>query len=477
MTNTPQVPSSLPLWRQLLLLLLGLLLVAGYASFSFFALLDPPFVLRYIGASFVLFALYGWAAWLSRDLHGGWLLGLLLFLGLLQALCMVHLAPSMSDDLYRYIWDGRMQAHGWNPFWYPPSSTQIEGFIEHKIHGFINHPDYRTVYPPMAQLLFWLAYVLTPGSWLGYKLLQLFFHICVVVLLGLWLKRRQLPMGRLLWYAWCPLPLFEVMLDGHLDGFAPALLLLALLAAQKRRPWLCGVALAAAILVKPLPLFVMPALLWHLRWRKAFQMALAFSLTCLLLYLPYLDAGAFLFKSLIAYSRHWSFNGPVYSLLNIWIVSDVCRLIGALCVIGAALFVPFTRLPLEQKVLVPLLVYLITAPTLYSWYLVWLVPWLVMIPRLWLFWLVGTVLASHFVHYEFSQANWWRLPLGVMVFEFGPFFLLLFADLGGRLLQMWNETQQRRQEALAATHQEQERLRQRVAFLEQEIALLKQKLP
>lgn len=426
--------------RHFFLCVLGLCMLAGVSSLWVFPVLDLPFVRSYITLQLVLFACYALACWLSKDLERGWFLWLMCALGVGMAALVVPLAPTMSDDMFRYVWDGQMQGWGVNPFFFPPSSEQLWPWADLANHPFINHPDYRTIYPPTAQWFFWLGGRLTPGSPLGYKCLLLLCHVMTAGVLGVWCRRRGLPLGRVLWFLWCPLPLFEVMLDGHVDGLAPVFVVSTVLLVQSRRPWLAGGMLALALLAKPLPLLLLPVFLWHLRWRDAFRLLLACGIVGVCLYLPYADAGALLFQSMRAYARHWSFNGPLYTLLNIWLLPWACRLILAICLFVFSVAWAFMPGPLERKAMFPLCGYVFLAPTLYPWYLVWLVPWLVMVPRLWLFWVVGTVCTSHYVQYVFANSGSWVLPMPVMLFEFVPVVWLL-------LLQ-WAWTRKRKAESL-----------------------------
>lgn len=429
-----------PSWgRKFLLVCMGLTLLAAYLSCAFFPVIDLPFTEAFIALRIGMFVLYLGAAWCVRDVREGPFLWTLLALGFLHFLVLVPLGPSMSDDLYRYIWDGRVQFYGVNSFLYPPSSRQLSFLMEPWFHPFINHADYRTVYPPTSQWLFWLSQVISPGKVWGYKCLMLLFQVATTVTLAVWLRWRKLPMGRLIWFVWCPLLVFETMLDGHLDGFAPFFLMLVLLTAHARRSWLCGIALGAALLVKPLPLFVVPVLLWHLRWKHAARVCLACGLTCFILYLPFLDAGAFLFKALVAYSRHWHFNGPMFVVLGQWMSPATSRSVLNLGIITVACIAPFLRVRLELRILIPIMAYMLMTPTLYPWYMIWLVAWLVMTPRPWLFWLVGAVSCAHLVQVTYTETGIWRLSRWVMLFEFLPFLLLLVVPLGIHLHVLWRQ--------------------------------------
>ncbi len=412
--------------------LLGLAILMGlvYLSYHFLPLLDPPNAVAHVVVASCLFVVYLVAAWLGQRLRPSFLLYSLIGFGLLYRLILLPLDPSMSDDLYRYIWDGKMQSMGVNPYALPPSSSFLEPFKDGHIHPLINHSKLRTIYPPTSQLLFALAYQLHRDGYLGLKLLLFGAELATLLLLGFWLLYMGQPMGRLLWYAWCPLPIFELMLDGHLDGFGPPFLLAVLLAMRFRRPWMTGIFYAFGLLVKPLGMFVGPVMMWQLRWRAFFKTALSAAVILVLLHAPYIKAGTLIVEQLMHYSSHWYFNGPGFLILDIWFVPKFTRTFLALVVLSVAWITPFLRgLSLEQRFLFPLTAYMLTAPTLYPWYLVWIAPWLVMTPRPWLFWFVGSITLAHTVHDTYATTGIWQISPLIYTLEYLPLTVLLIASL------------------------------------------------
>jgi hypothetical protein len=398
----------------------------GFASYSFLPLLGPSNAYHHVLMELALFLLWVLAFPLLRKVQQGRFFYILLLLGLgFHLLLFVH-HPSMSDDFFRYIWDGRMQYHGINPFRYAPNDLALVPLRDTSIHPYINHPQFPTVYPPIAQMLFLVSYVLHPTGPYGLKLLLLLSEGIAIGLLVVWLKRRGLPIGGALVVAWCPLPVFELMLDAHVDGFALPFLVAGLLALQARRPGWVGVWMACAVMVKPLPLFLMPALCWHFRWRRAFWMLAVFFGLIGLLYLPYLSVGPSLFTQIRHYSKHWYFNSASFFSLKYLLGNGLARTLLALVVICTSIGISFTRLPMHRKLVVPFAVYMLFTPTLYPWYLLWLMPWLVLAPRSWLLWFVSVVSVSHTVHYFFLHNGVWDLPNWLLFLEFAPIFLLFF---------------------------------------------------
>jgi hypothetical protein len=237
------------------------------------------------------------ASWLSAGSERRALITVLLIAALLRGIALF--APqALSTDAFRYVWDGRVQAAGINPYRYLPVDPALSALRDDVIYPNINRADYaHTIYPPTAQISF-LAIERISDSILGVKLSMLAFDALTIACLITLLRRRGLPASRVLLYAWHPLPVWEFAGTGHVDALAIGLLLLAFLAASRRAPIWTGVALAAATLVKFYPAVAGPALYRRGDWR----MPVTFLVTLALLYAPYLGAGRAVFGYLSGYA-------------------------------------------------------------------------------------------------------------------------------------------------------------------------------
>ncbi len=220
-------------------------------------------------------------------------------LALAVRLALVPSAPFMSSDVYRYVWDGRVQAAGLNPYEYVANDPALARLRDTAIYPNINRLDYaHTIYPPAAQLLFWAASA-TGGSVAATKLALLLAEAAGIAALWRVLVLAGLPSARLLIYAWNPLAIWSFAADGHVDAAAVGLLGLALLARAAGRQGLTGALLGGAVLVKFLPVVVAPAL-WR-RW--GWRLPAACALTMAALYGLYWRAGWQLLGFLPAYTR------------------------------------------------------------------------------------------------------------------------------------------------------------------------------
>ncbi|HEV7203953.1 MAG TPA: glycosyltransferase 87 family protein [Jatrophihabitans sp.] len=200
----------------------------------------------------------------------------------LGASAVLHLValtgrPSTSDDDYRYLWDGKVQLAGIDPYRDPPSSPALAGLREaalfgapgHCQHAFpggctsINRPTVRTIYPPVAEGAFTLVRVLSfggQGEHLPLQLAAVLGSLVIGWLLLRWASARGRPWLAAVW-AWCPIVVVEYANNAHIDWLAVLLVVLALATSAARRPGLAGALVGAAIAVKLYPALVLPALM------------------------------------------------------------------------------------------------------------------------------------------------------------------------------------------------------------------------
>ena len=211
---------------------------------------------------------------------------ILVVAAVLRAMTVI-MPPYLSSDMYRYVWDGRVQGAGINPYRYVPADEALTTLRDDAIYPNINRSGYaRTIYPPAAQMIYFAVTRLSERV-TAMKLAMLAFEaVAIVLLIGL-LRRSGSPVDQVLIYAWHPLTVWEIAGSGHVDAAMVAFLVLALWARQRRLPVLCGLALAGSTLIKFFPLLLAPAL--YRRWD--WKMPTAFALAVLLLYVPYLSVG------------------------------------------------------------------------------------------------------------------------------------------------------------------------------------------
>jgi alpha-1,6-mannosyltransferase len=197
-----------------------------------------------------------------------WTLAIIVVCALGCRLIPLFSPPFLSTDIYRYVWDGKVQAAGINPFRYIPADSHLAFLRDTSIYPNINRKSYaHTIYPPGAQFLFLLI------TRLGASLLVMKAAMVALESLTIWilvklLSALGLPREQVLLYAWHPMIFWEVASSGHVDAAALPLLVLALLFYVRHKPIATGAALAGATLIKLYPIVLFPALYRRSEWRN-----------------------------------------------------------------------------------------------------------------------------------------------------------------------------------------------------------------
>lgn len=224
--------------------------------------------------------------------------------------------PFMSSDIYRYAWDGVVQHAHISPYRYVPGDPALT-FLRSSnqdLFDHINRRDYaRTIYPPVAQFLFYVITWFNSSITFMKATMILFEGITVYALIELLhdLNRRR---AEVLLYAWCPLLIWEIGSSGHLDSAAMAFIALALLARLRQYPIATGIFLGAAILIKFYPLVLFPAL-WQ---RRDFKMPLTIAALAAFSYACYASVGELVFGFLGGYVQEEGMQtGARYFLLQL----------------------------------------------------------------------------------------------------------------------------------------------------------------
>ncbi len=343
-----------------------------------------------------------------------WILGV----GLLVRLVLLPAAPTLSEDAYRYLWDGRLVAAGVNPFPHAPADPALARFHD-ALFGRLNHADVRTIYPPAAQLLFAAAAAVAPEP-IAWKLLLLAVEALLLVSLRSLLRRRGLPEERLLLYYWNPLVIVESFGSGHLDVAAASLLLAALALEERRRPGWAGLAFGVSILTKYVPALLAPA--WARRGTG--RLLLVAAGVVLLLHAPFAGAGSSLWTGLATYSRHWEFNGSLYPLLRAaGLGSDAARALLAAALAACALLAGRRVRPASAAALACFTALTLLSPTVFPWYLVPIVALLPLHPDPGWIVVTGLVPLSYITLSGYVTGGAWRLPVWVPWVEYGTLAL------------------------------------------------------
>jgi len=352
------------------------------------------------------------------------------------ALPALALTPQLSDDVNRYVFEGRLVHAGRNPYAVLPSDPAVAHLLD-PAHPFAHH-DVPAAYPPAIQYALALAVALSPTA-SGAKLV---FGACVLLAFAaLW---RHLPAigiarERAVVFGWCPLPWIECAGEGHTDALTALFVVLAAWAGAAARPIAAGACLAVATAGKLLPCVLLPALA-----RRRPRAAVAFAVTLVLLYLPFLGEPRALFAAATEYAMRWRANDGGYALvhwltelcLSPWRAGDgyVGLFAGAevqrvaklpLLALGVALLVRCWRRAesFERTAFVFFAFFVAFAPAMHPWYVVLFLPWLCVFPRLPLLAFTGTVALAYHVLPRWLAEGVWSEQAWVKVVEYLPLWI------------------------------------------------------
>jgi hypothetical protein len=226
--------------------------------------------------------------------------------------------PTLSSDIYRYVWDGRVQAAGINPYRYVPAAEELATLRDPEVWPHINRADYAvSLYPPGAQFVF-VAATRLGESVLAMKLALLLFEAAGIAAIIALLRRLGKPSTCVAAYAWHPLPVWEIAGNGHIDAAMMAFLLIGLLLYVHGRTLIAGVLITLGALVKPLVVVVLSVLWRPWDWR----LPICVAVTLILAYVPYLSVGWGVFGFVSGYVQEEGLaSGNGFKLL--WLLQQV----------------------------------------------------------------------------------------------------------------------------------------------------------
>jgi hypothetical protein len=349
--------------------------------------------------------------------------------------------PFLSTDLYRYVWDGRVQREGINPYLYVPAAPELAPLQDQAIFANINRPDYAvTIYPPVAQIIFRLVAQVAQSPYAIKATMMLFDALTIFVLMHL-LKTSGQPTAQVVIYAWHPLPIWEFSGNGHVDAAGIGLISLGLLAWLWRWPILASIAMAASVLVKFLPAVLLPAI-WHRREGRFIQWAapFVFAGTVAVCYAFYASAGCRVLGFLPGYASEEGVDNETrlfpLAVLSQWFAlphwaGAAYYVIAALALLtlGGAVAIrkwPALPEPLALQRLAASMLLLATSITValfphYPWYFAWLLLPCTLMPTISVIYLTSATFIIYLAIYDDSLL--WPCLV------YGPFFLLAARDV------------------------------------------------
>lgn len=388
-----------PWWRVLALTILLIISIFLYGKLLGVAQPDAPSLTPFLMRWLLCFLPYGAACTLvlfTKPAGGCWRwieLGIIFGGALLLRAMLLPFPPNLSHDSWRYLWDARVTLHGYSPYVYPPEAKVLQPLRDALIYDNSRFRNVPTVYPPGAQAIYLLSYLLAPSNLPFLKGIFFVFDMATCGALAVLLAHRGLDPRRVVMYAWCPLPIVEFALQGHLDALTITFMVLAILCAGGTRRgsrMLTGFLIAMATLTKIYPLFLLLVVMRRRDW--------ALLATCIgtivLAYIPYLilghgqvlgyfttysgeEGGNAGIVQVVTYSLFFGQGYTALAMLQQHIVDILALGLMSCLVLVMRLF---KSISMEAATMVLLGVVLSVSSHVFPWYTVALLPWITVLP-------------------------------------------------------------------------------------------------
>ena len=435
-----------------LLATLGLLLIGIYVAALELGDLRKNTV-AFVWLFFSAFLLYGIASFISlqsKKVNQGTLFGIVAFAVVMQGI-LISSRPTLTDDMYRYVWDGRVQAQGISPYRYPPNAPELLSLRDQDIYPSINRKPVVTVYPPAAEAAYFLLWRIWPDSAHWFQAAMAAGGLLAGILLMGLLRDLGYSPARALIFLWSPLLVFETAHAAHVDGLVLPFLVGAWWARVREKDALVGFLLGVATAIKFYPALLLP-FLWRPQDAKGrWTMPLTFAIAIGLFYAPYVLTSE---TSVLGYLPHYfreTFNiSPLVSMLNHVLdaihVNIPYRLIGLsiggilVAAIWSVLQPASDAETALRRCIWPIGIVTLFSQDLFAWYMLWLLPltaiflqpsnikWkMLTLPRMdaWMGWWLFCGLVG--LSYTFF-IKWKPVPSAIQV-EFMPLYLILVVNL------------------------------------------------
>ena len=324
-------------------------------------------------------------------------------------------SPGPDDDIHRYLWDGRVQRLGYNPYTAVPADPALSALHTPDTRT-LNNPDLPSPYPPGAELFFRAVTAIHESVFA----LKIAFVLCawaIVFVLFDILHRAGEGAHWVLAFAWHPLLAIEVAGSGHIDIVGTLLLVVSVAALTRRWHTIAALTLAFAIAVKLLPIVLLPLYWKRVRVRDLLLAAFAFAV----LYVPFLQGGHIPTGSLGTFIQHFRFNDPAFALLER--VAPPRFIAGFAVLLGLLVAISLRRKSVDFSSHIfawPMAASLLCAPVVYPWYLLWTLPFLRSIATLPIIIWTVSIITTNYVWHLRAIGRPWIVPAWALLLEYGP---------------------------------------------------------
>jgi alpha-1,6-mannosyltransferase len=377
------------------------------------ARLGSPLFYGVVAVTTAVYAAVLLVVWKRRDAPPA-LLALTFLLAAIIRVPLLLPGVGHDNDMMRYVWDGRIQTLGYNPYHVLPADPAMAHTHNEETGSMPSARD-RTPYPPVSQLFFRTVVSIHDSS----KAMKLALVVCdLLTMIVVW--RWLVATGRNEWlalaYGWSPFVVLEVAHSGHVDALGALWIAACAWWMARRRTLLASVAYVLAVGTKLLPIVLLPLFWKRVRLRDAAAGAVVFGV----LYLPFLGGPGLPVGAMPNVVARLRFNGPIYQAIA-WLSFPMAA--AAVAVLAGLAVAAWARWRLDAghpgAWAWPMAAALVCAPVIYPWYLLYLTPFLVSVSTLpllvWTFAVLGTYLVWYVPEYRLP----WDVPPWVLILEYG----------------------------------------------------------
>lgn len=366
-------------------------------------------------------------------------------LGIISHLLMFITLPTLSDDIYRFIWDGRLLDAGIDPYaqipeYYLEYGKEIIG-ISQSLFDKLNSPQYFTVYPPLNQLIFWISVKIGGDNLLlstnVIRLIILMAEIGSFIFLQKILRKNRKPPELAFWFLLNPLVILEFTGNVHFEAIVIFFLMLGFYYLKKGNTLIASLSFGGAIAAKLLPLIYLPALLFSFKWKKGLLICTIALIIAGITFVPLLSSDLFfnLQNSLELYFKKFEFNASIYFIIReigffftgyniIETLGPSLSIVTFLLILAVSLYGSTQKWRVEKTALFVLTIHLLLATTVHPWYVLALVPLGIIsgyyYPVFWTFIVFCTYFGYNQAGFELSSI--W------IVLEYVSLFLFIFVE-------------------------------------------------
>ena len=352
------------------------------------------------------------------------ILFLIIAFGIIFRFTLLPTSYTTSDDVHRYLWEGKVIANGFNPYTTSPNDSTL-AHLRDENYEKVTFKHIPAIYPPLSQVVFTLNYFVAGNGTIFLKILYMICELLTLIFLSKLLELKGKNPKLVLLYAWLPLPILEYFNNAHLDVIGITFLVMFVYYFEKQKFNLASVLLALAFLSKLLAVLLLPLVIKKLGIKKSFIFYAIFLSVSVIFYLPFTFNNLDVLTGLFKYLSRWEFNGSVYNIIKAAFSSgQIARLFCAVMLSLSVLIIAIRYKDFTRAVFAVFLCIIIFSTTLYPWYLGWIAALNILNPFYSVMSLFFTINFSNFT----PLAPVWKEYPVVWIIQYIPFYVLLIYD-------------------------------------------------